>query len=92
MDLAGHACMTTMTILLSTNAIRHGGMIQAFVLLMKQTGICMATAVRKLKLIQMADRYVLATVVRVLRSSANLVADHVPPDLHVAGFFQMMCA
>ena len=40
----------------------------------------------------MGDRYVLAVVVQLLRSFANLVADHVPQDLHVVEFFQMMYA
>lgn len=49
----------------------------------------MAIAVIEVKVIQMADHYVLVAIVQAL---ANLVADHVPQDLHVVGFFQMMYA
>jgi len=51
----------------------------------------LAIAVRKTQIIQMAEFYVLVAVVQVLRETANLAADHVPQDLHVAGFFRMMC-
>ena len=90
-DLAEHAFMTIMTILLDTNASHHGVMILLPALVSITIRVYMAIAVRKMKLIQMADRYVLVAVVQVLLGLAYLVADHVPQDLHVAGFFQMMC-
>jgi len=92
-DLAGHVGMTIMTILLHTNAIIHGVilLVMSIVLLCMGTLHYMATAVQKMRLIQMVEFYVLVAVVQVQRSTANLVADHVPQDLHVAGFFQMMC-
>jgi hypothetical protein len=91
-DLAGHAFMTIMKILF-TDAFLHGVMISVLAPAFMENHMPVksaAIAARELKAIQMVDRYVLMAVVRLLRSSANLVADHVPQDLHVAGFFQMM--
>ena len=91
-DLAGHAFMTIMKILF-TDAFPHGVMMPdiAAMFMENHMPVKSATAVRELKVIQMADRYVLVAVVQVLLGIAYLVADHVPQDLHVAGFFQMMC-
>jgi hypothetical protein len=91
-DLAGHAFMTIMKILF-TDALPHGVMMSVLATAFITNHMPVkfrATAVRELKVIQMVDRYVLMAVVRVQRSFANLVADHVPQDLHVVEFFRMI--
>ena len=89
-DLAGHAFMTIMKILF-TDAFPHGVMIPDWVATMlQQTGTFSVIAAQETQIIQMVDRYVPVAVVRVLRKTAYLVADHVPQDLHVVEFFRMI--
>ena len=87
-ELALDAFMTIMNALF-TDALSHGVMILEAAIMSLTLAINLATAVIKMKIIQMEECYVLA--IHVI-PHAYLVADHVLLEKHVVGFFQMMCA